>query len=69
MVEPTSQRFRMKPNCVVGGVWWWNEGGVYRGRDGIGEVGTVRLWAPDGIEWLDVLRGSVVRMDEFATPA
>lgn len=66
MASQSSQLFRMKPNCVVGGVSWWTEGGVYSGRAGTGEVGTVRLWAPDGADSLEVLRGSVVEMDGSA---
>ena len=69
MVTQSAQLFRMKPNCVVGGVAWWTEGGVYRGREGTGEVGTVCLWAPDGMDSLEVLRGSVTRMTESVSPA
>jgi len=62
------QLFRMKPNCVVGGVPWWKEGGVYSGCDGAGDVRTVHLWAPNGVDSLEVLRGSVVEVKECATP-
>lgn len=52
-------QFRMKPNSVVSGVPWWNQSTVYSGRPGTGEVQTVQLFAPDGGDSLEVLRGSV----------
>ncbi len=67
MASQSSQLFRMKPHCVVGGVSWWTEGGVYSGHAGTGEVGTVHLSAPDGVSSLEVLRGSVVQVDGSAT--
>ncbi len=67
MTNDGAHLFRMKSNCVVSGVPWWQEGGVYSGHSGSGSVGTVRLMAPDGVDSLEVLRGSVVRLDEFAT--
>ena len=66
MTSPAVQLYRMKPHCVVGGVPWWKEGGVYSGSVGTGEVGTVQLLAPHGGDTLEVLRGSVVRVNEFA---
>lgn len=66
MMESTLQLFRMKPNCVVGGVTWWTEGGTYAGREGSGEVRTVELISPNGGESLEVLRGSVVRVQDPA---
>lgn len=67
MTHDGAHLFRMKSNCVVSGVPWWHEGGVYSGHSSSGSVGTVRLMAPDGVDSLEVLRGSVVRLDEFAT--
>jgi hypothetical protein len=64
MRNPDVQFFRMKPNCVVGGVSWWTEGGVYRGRNGTGQVRTVHLSAPDGADSLEVLHGTVVEVPE-----
>jgi hypothetical protein len=64
MRNPGLRSFRMKPNCVVGGVSWWKEGGVYRGRPGTGAVRTVHLWAPNGADSLEVLSGSVVEVLE-----
>jgi hypothetical protein len=58
------QSFRMKPSCVVEGVSWWTEGGVYSGRAGTGEVRTVHLWGPGG-ETLEVLSGSVVEVTDL----
>lgn len=60
MLQSTNvQQFRMKPNSVVSGVPWWNQCTVYDGRPGTGEVQTVQLFAPDGGDSLEVLRGSV----------
>ncbi len=66
MSQESFQWYRMKPHCVAGGVTWWQEGGVYPGRAGAGEVGTIRLWSPDGVESLEVLRGSVVMVEAVA---
>lgn len=57
----------MKPHCVVAGVPWWKEGGVYDGRDGTGEIRTVHLWLPEGGDSLEVLRGSVVEVTGLDT--
>ena len=56
--------FRMKPNCVVGGVSWWKENGVYSGQDLAGGVRTVQLWSPNGADSVEVLRCSVVELNE-----
>jgi len=55
--------YRMKPNCVVGGVLWWTEAGSYYGHDIAGEVRSVRLWDPRGSDSVEVLRGSVIELD------
>lgn len=59
MEQVEVQQYRMKPNSVVSGVPWWNQSTVYRGRAGTGAVQTVQLFAPDGGDSLEVLRGSV----------
>ncbi len=69
MSSPRVQLFRMKPNCVVGGISWWTEGGIYSGRHGTGDVSTVELFAPNGVETLEVLRGSVFEIEGGATAA
>lgn len=67
MMDPGAKLFRMKANCVVGGVPWWKEGVVYSGRHGTGAVQTVHLSAPNGADSLEVLRGSVVEVHEEET--
>jgi hypothetical protein len=59
----------VKPNCVADDLSWLREGEVYRGRVMNGEVQTVQLWSPDGQDFIEVLRGSVVRLNEIGAAA
>lgn len=56
MTTEAMKLYRMKPNCVVGGVSWWNQAGSYYGHDIPAEVRTVRLWDARGSESVEVLR-------------